>query len=234
MLKWPTILVKFRWNSRLKLRISHVTPIQSTYLTFSGEYFSSPFPMLRFEFNWPLPSSKNPQFQNEAKCTTVLVKTRLISMRIKNHFHIKGWALKLVLIQRPGGTRKWPIANGWYVNNIGGGGQHDRCFSTDVTSIVDYMRLWFADLLPWQCPLKHKTFLCSMTGLFLRVIAAEPSNWLSTHSDDLFSTAPFQSSCLIKIKPNSKHLDNQSDRASTSRYFFDRHKTQFKVTWCWR
>ena len=109
MLKWPTILVKFRWNSIMKLRISHVTPIQSTYLTFSGEYFSSPFPMLRFEFNWPLPSSKNPQFQNEAKCTTVLVKTPLISMRIKNHFHIKGWALKLVLIQRPGGTRKCPM-----------------------------------------------------------------------------------------------------------------------------
>ena len=33
----------------------------------------------------------------------------LICMRMKNHFHIKGWALNLVLIQRPGGTRKWPI-----------------------------------------------------------------------------------------------------------------------------
>ena len=30
-----------------------------------------------------------------------------ICMRMKSHFHIKGWAL--VLIQRPGGTRKWPI-----------------------------------------------------------------------------------------------------------------------------
>ena len=28
---------------------------------------------------------------------------------MKNHFHIKGWALNLILIQRPGGTRKWPI-----------------------------------------------------------------------------------------------------------------------------
>ena len=27
----------------------------------------------------------------------------------KNSFHIKGWALHLVLKQRPGGTRKWPI-----------------------------------------------------------------------------------------------------------------------------
>ena len=32
-----------------------------------------------------------------------------ICMRMKNHFHIKGWALNLVLMQRPGGTRKWPI-----------------------------------------------------------------------------------------------------------------------------
>ena len=32
-----------------------------------------------------------------------------ICMRMKNHFHVKGWSLNLVLIQRPGGTRKWPI-----------------------------------------------------------------------------------------------------------------------------
>ena len=30
-----------------------------------------------------------------------------IGLRMKNHFDIKGWSL--VLIQRPGGTRKWPI-----------------------------------------------------------------------------------------------------------------------------
>ena len=58
--------------------------------------------------NKPLPSFKNPHFQNEAKCTTFLVKMSLICIRMKNHFHIKGWALNLVLIQRPGGTRKWP------------------------------------------------------------------------------------------------------------------------------
>ena len=60
--------------------------------------------------NRPLPSSKNSHFQNEAKCTTFLVKMSFICMRKKNHFHIKGWALNLVFIQRPGGTRKWPIA----------------------------------------------------------------------------------------------------------------------------
>ena len=32
-------------------------------------------------------------------------------MRMKNHFHIKGQALNLVLIQRSRGTRKWPVTN---------------------------------------------------------------------------------------------------------------------------
>ena len=61
--------------------------------------------------NRPLPSSKNPHFQNEARCTTFLVKMSFICMRMKNGFHIKGWAPTLVLKQRPGGTRKGPINN---------------------------------------------------------------------------------------------------------------------------
>ena len=40
--------------------------------------------------NRPLPSSKNPHFQTEARCTTFLVKMSLICMRMKNYFHIKG------------------------------------------------------------------------------------------------------------------------------------------------
>ena len=59
--------------------------------------------------NRPLPSSKDPHFQNEARCTTFLLKMSFICMRMKNDFHIKGWAPTLVLKQRPGGTRKWPI-----------------------------------------------------------------------------------------------------------------------------
>ena len=31
-----------------------------------------------------------------------------ICVRMKNDFHIKGWAITLVLKQRRGGTRKWP------------------------------------------------------------------------------------------------------------------------------
>ena len=58
------------------------------------------------KMNRPLPSSKNPHFQKEATCTTFLVKMSFICMRMRNHFHIEGWALHLALIQRPGGTPK--------------------------------------------------------------------------------------------------------------------------------
>ena len=61
------------------------------------------------KLNRPLPSSKNPHFQNKARCTTFLLKVSFICMRMKNDFHIKGWAPTLVLKQRPGGTRKWPF-----------------------------------------------------------------------------------------------------------------------------
>ena len=43
----------------------------------------------RQKSNRPLPSSKKPHFQNEAKCTSFLVKMSLICLRMKNHFHIK-------------------------------------------------------------------------------------------------------------------------------------------------
>ena len=61
-------------------------------------------------YNSPPPSSKISHFQNEAKCSAFLVKMSFICMRMKTHFHIKGWALNLGLKQRPGGTGKWPTA----------------------------------------------------------------------------------------------------------------------------
>ena len=57
---------------------------------------------INHETNRPLPSSNNPHFQNEARCTTFLVKMSFICMRMKNDFHIKGWAPTLVLKQKPG------------------------------------------------------------------------------------------------------------------------------------
>ena len=71
--------------------------------------------------NRPLPSSKNPRFQNEAKCTTFLVKMSFICMRMKNDFHIKGWAPTLVFKQKPGGTRKWPILNSFNQSKLEAG-----------------------------------------------------------------------------------------------------------------
>ena len=65
---------------------------------------------MKGNWNRPPPTSKHSHFQNETRRTTFLVKMSFICMRMKNHFQIKGWALNLVLIQRPGGTRKWPIA----------------------------------------------------------------------------------------------------------------------------
>ena len=42
---------------------------------------------------------------------TLTFKTRFICMRMKNDFHIKGWAPTIALKQRPKGTQKWPILN---------------------------------------------------------------------------------------------------------------------------
>ena len=50
----------------------------------------------------PLLSSKNPHFQNEAKCTMLIVKMSFICMRIKNDF-LKGWAPILLFWSRCSG-----------------------------------------------------------------------------------------------------------------------------------
>ena len=49
-------------------------------------------------------------FKMRPSAQPLLWKWVFICMRIEKHFRIKGWALNLVLIQRPGGTRKWPIS----------------------------------------------------------------------------------------------------------------------------
>ena len=65
--------------------------------------------LARMQINRLFPSSKKSHFQNEAKCETFVVKMSFISMTIKNHFHINGFALNLALKVRLFGTRKWPI-----------------------------------------------------------------------------------------------------------------------------
>ena len=95
--------------------------------------------LLHVQLNRPLPSFKNPHFQNEARCTTFLVKMSFICMRMKNDFHIKGWAPTLVLKERPGGTRKWPIPLACLQQNI----KH-------------YNRIIFAKLLSKMAHFKYK------------------------------------------------------------------------------
>ena len=46
-------------------------------------YFSHNIPIFLSLTNWSLPSSKNPHFQNETKCTTFHVKMSFIRMRMK-------------------------------------------------------------------------------------------------------------------------------------------------------
>ena len=46
-------------------------------------YFSHNIPIFLSPTNWSLPSSKNPHFQNETKCTTFHVKMSFICMRMK-------------------------------------------------------------------------------------------------------------------------------------------------------
>ena len=88
----------------------------SVLRSFSGKHCTRD--QNRNERNRPLPSSKNPHFQNEAKYTTFLVKMSFICMRMKNHFHMKGWALNLVFMQSPRGTRKGPIVLHRYSNPV--------------------------------------------------------------------------------------------------------------------
>ena len=61
---------------------------------------------------WPFPSSLVPLFQSESKCKTIVMKMTDLHQNetaCRTHFHMKGFALRLVLRQRYKRTRKWPI-----------------------------------------------------------------------------------------------------------------------------
>ena len=57
------------------------------------------------------PSSPGPLYQKEVRCSTFDVEMIFHSHANKTHFHMKGCAPNLVLIQRPGRTRKRPISS---------------------------------------------------------------------------------------------------------------------------
>ena len=59
--------------------------------------------------NRPFPSSPEPLYQNEVKCSAFDMKMIFHSHANKTHFHKKGCALGLILKVRVFGTRKWPV-----------------------------------------------------------------------------------------------------------------------------
>ena len=62
------------------------------------------WPSIFLSFNRPLPSSKNPHYQNEAKSTIFLVKMSFICMRMKNHFISKAEHLTSFWYRGPGNS----------------------------------------------------------------------------------------------------------------------------------
>ena len=59
--------------------------------------------------NRPFPSSPEPLYQNEVKCSAFDMGMIFYSYANKTHFHEKGCALGFILKVRVFGTRKWPI-----------------------------------------------------------------------------------------------------------------------------
>ena len=76
-----------------------------------GEKFCAKL-MHRFGFNRPFPSWSKPLFQSETKCKAIDMKMIIFSHANKTNFHVKGFALTLVLKVRVFGTR--PLRNGLF------------------------------------------------------------------------------------------------------------------------
>ena len=121
---WPITWHSTMFNSFIPMRLitlffsSRPSTMSWTFLLNSLPFHASRYFILLYfighrtceTFIRPFPSSPGPLYQNEVRCSTFLVEMSFIFMRMKNRFHIKGWAPNLVLMQRPGGTRKCPIA----------------------------------------------------------------------------------------------------------------------------
>ena len=83
-------LVTFK---QFQIIMTHLWTFFGNFINFTRKHSLGMVTILRYSELYELPSSKNPHFQSEAKCTTFLVKMSLICMRMKNHLHIKGWVL---------------------------------------------------------------------------------------------------------------------------------------------
>ena len=92
-------------------------------------------------------------------------------MTMKNHFHIKGEVFNLVLIQRPGGTKKWPIfMKGSFGNKVQDKKQGRKIkplADPGLSQGLDDMRYVMINILPQQC--FFKTLTTSMRSILTRV-----------------------------------------------------------------
>ena len=61
-------------------------------------------PSRRTQFNGPFPSCLKPLYQTEAECEATDMKTTFHFHAHKTHFHLKGFALKLLFKVRVFGT----------------------------------------------------------------------------------------------------------------------------------
>ena len=138
------------------------------------------------------------------KTLTFLVKMSFICMRMKNHFHIKGWALNLVLIQGPGGTRKWPlqILPRWWYNNTWSkhGGKYLRfSFPVPPQKTQKIYRSCFAPRL-W----KSLSTTCSKS----RWKEAWPKSWEKRIANFHFCEIEFQ--CTVRLCLTCRYFHNSS------------------------
>ena len=98
----------FLKGRRLKLSAIHA----SVSISFRTPCFTTCKVVRQFVLivNRPLPSSKNPHFENEARCTTFLVKMSFYLHENGKWFSNQRLSTYPRLKQGLGGTRKWPIA----------------------------------------------------------------------------------------------------------------------------
>ena len=103
------LLDKIRDHGGLKYRVffNYVSSILLQYFLF-GCFVS--FKLCKgLKYEWAVPSSPEPQYQNEIKCLAFDMEMIFHCRGNKSHFHRKGCALGLILKVRVSGTRKWPI-----------------------------------------------------------------------------------------------------------------------------
>ena len=156
----------------LLLTFSHVIPGVNLVTAVKTPKVSAgtPAPRMKMSFvqfftfmqvNRPLPSSKNLHFQNEARYTTFLVKVSFICMRMKNDFHIKGWAPPtLVLKQRPWGTRKWPIKLLWILKiNLTFYNNFCQTLYIERFTLIDFLCFFYTHLTGFDLWCRSLTFL---------------------------------------------------------------------------